>query len=119
MISVTNLVEAAAFSTAVVLAFAVIRRIMRAEVVPKFLDNSAAAYVIALSFTMLLSASMLGMGYVLVPLTGATYAFIITMILHFALWAVLRLIVPVRAALPIVSHVENIAPAPIVAGGAA
>lgn len=119
MTSVTYLIEAVAFSTAVVLAFAVLRRIMRAEVVPKFLDNNVVAYGIALLFTTLLSMSMLALGYVLVPQTGATYAFIITMVTHIALWAVLRLIVPVRAALPISSGVVNVAREDIAAAGAA
>ena len=101
MALLAELGAALALSSAVVLAFAVLRSLMRAEPVPRLLDSTILAFAFSLVFTMLIMVSMIVMSHAMQGLTNsATYSFFLTLFAHIAIWSVARLIVPARAALP-------------------
>ena len=98
MSQVLQLAVPLATSFAAIGSFAYLRRVMRSSRIPRFLDNDPIAYAVAMIFTIIFCASMVVALYSLLAIIpNVMPAFVAAIALHLAMWALMRVLVPLAS----------------------
>ncbi len=111
MSAFSDLLAATAFAAAVLGVLAFLRRLTRSATAPRFLENPAVTGLLALVSTIVIVAAMHSLGLALMPITGSIGWTLIAVVAGFAvLWSVIRVIVPLRDAMPVAGQAITGAP---------